>query len=113
MKLQACSAFFFFCVGVATNDNIIVGNKWNLIWCETVTQPKYVVHISGRSRSDKYRQQHELLRHAQVCFRRIRRSRAEDIQTFSWEQKSPTRYNDIIAGSSGHRGSSLKFAFRG
>ena len=30
-------------MGVATNENIIEGNKWTLLLCETVRQPKYVV----------------------------------------------------------------------
>ena len=47
--------------------------------------------------------------------RRVRRSSVKDIQSVvsSREQKPPTRYNDMIAGSSCHRGGSSKFLFRG
>ena len=37
-------------MGVASNDNIIEGKKWTLRQRETVRQPKYAVHVLGRSR---------------------------------------------------------------
>ena len=73
--------------------------------------PKYVAHLLGVTVSKKYR--HHKLQHGQVRCTRIKRSRVKDMNMSSREQTSPTPYNNIIAGSSCHRGDSLKFLFRG
>ena len=49
MKLQVESVFYCLCK-YGNNENIICGNKWALLKCETVRKLKYVVHVLGRGR---------------------------------------------------------------
>ena len=57
--------YFFVFVGVATNVNIIEGNEWVLFLGVKMSDSPSTLNTYWRGTgSDKYRQQHLLLRHA-------------------------------------------------
>ena len=104
-----CTGFVFFCLFVRqSNDNIKEGNKWILPMCEKVRQPKYVGHIFGGAGSKKYSNStnyYDTPKYVEGPCQRYTDS--------SREQKSPTRYDDFMAGSSCPFEGSWKFLFRG
>ena len=75
VKLQI--DFVLLCVGVASNNNMKERNKWTLLYCETVIQPKDVLHVSGSSQTRQIKTTALTTTTRLVRCRRIRRSRVK------------------------------------